>query len=302
MIELRDLPKIDTHFHFFDYSQHGSPIAEGEKAESRLFGDFSPLLVDYGVEDYLADLVGHSVVKMVHEEADWDPNDPIGETRWLQGIADEHGVPHGIVGKADLAAPDLESVLDGQCEFTNFRGIRQCANWDEDADFRLTDRPHLMAEPAWRRGYPLLAKYDLTFDHNVNYHQLSEVAALMREYPEVRSVICHLGFPIRHTPEALEMWRAGIAEAAACPNAFMQISGITLTDHSWTTASIRPLVLEAIDAFGPDRCMFGSNFPVDKLYGSFDRLFSAYYEIVADFSDDEKRAMFYDTPALVYRL
>ena len=302
MIELRELPKIDSHFHFFDYSLHGSPIAEGEKAESRLFGDFLPLLVDYGVEDYLADLAGHNVVKMVHEEADWDLNDPIGETRWLQGIADEHGVPHGIVGKADLASPDLESVLERQCEFANFRGIRQCANWDDDPDFRLTDRPDLMAEPSWRRGYPLLAKYDLTFDHNVNYHQLSEVAALMRAYPEVRGVICHLGFPIRRTPEALEVWRAGIAEVATCPNAFMQISGITLTDHSWTTASIRPFVLEAIDAFGPARCMFGSNFPVDKLYGNFDRLFSAYYEIVADFSDDEKRAMFYDTAALVYRL
>jgi len=82
----------------------------------------------------------------------------------------------------------------------------------------------------------------------------------------------------------------------------LQLSGITLGDHNWTTESIRPFLLEAIEAFAPARCMFGSNFPVDKLYGSFDRLFSAYYEIVADFSDDEKRAMFYDTAALVYRL
>jgi predicted TIM-barrel fold metal-dependent hydrolase len=299
---MKQLPKIDSHFHFFDYSLHDSSVAEGGKAESGLLGDFSPLLVDYVVDDYLADLTGHNVVKMVHEEADWDPDDPIGETRWLQGIADVHGFPHGIVGKADLASPELESVLERQCEFANFRGIRQCANWDDDPGYRLTARPHLMGEAAWRRGYPLLAKYGLTFDHNVNYHQLSEVAALMREVPDVRSVICHLGFPIRRTPEALEVWRRGIAEAAACPNALMKLSGITMTDHDWTTASIRPFFLEAIEAFSPARCMFGSNFPVDKLYGSFDRLFGAYYEIVAEFSDDEKRAMFHDTAATVYRL
>ena len=299
---MKELAKIDSHFHFFDYSLHPSATDGGGKAESALLGDFSPLLVDYGVDDYKADLAGHNVVKMVHEEADWDANDPIGETRWLQGIADQHGLPHGIVGKADLAAADLESVLERQCEFANFRGIRQCANWDDDPGFCLTDRPHLMGEPAWRRGYPLLAKYGLSFDHNVNYHQLSEVAALMREHPDVPAVICHLGFPVHRTPEAIAVWRAGIADVAACPNAVMKLSGITMTDHDWTTDSIRPFFLEGIEAFGPARCMFGSNFPVDKLYGSFDRMMGAYYEIVAEFSDDEKRAMFHDTAAAVYRL
>ena len=299
---IKEIPKIDSHFHFFDYSLHDSNAARIEKAGSTLLGDFTPLLKDYGVADYRTDLAGHNFVKMVHIEADWDPNDPIGETRWLQGIADLHGVPHGIVGKADLAAPDLESVLEQQCAFANFRGIRQGANWDDDPGFCLTDRPHLMGEPAWRRGYPKLAKYGLTFDHNVNFHQLSELAALMREAPDVRCVVCHFGFPIRRTAEALEVWRAGIAEVAACPNAFVKLSGITMTDHDWTTDSIRPFFLESIEAFGPARCMFGSNFPVDKLFGGFDRIFGAYYEIVADFSEDEKRAMFHDTAATFYRL
>ena len=299
---MKEIPKIDSHFHFYDYSLYDSAMAKGGKAESALLGDFSPLLVDYVVEDYRADLAGHNFVKMVHIEGDWGPNDPTGEARWLQGIADEQGMPHGIVGKADLAAPVLESVLEAQCAFANFRGIRQDTNWDDDPGFCLTNRPHLMREPAWRRGYPVLAKYGLSFDHNVNYHQLSELAALMREYPDVHAVVCHLGFPIRRTPEALEVWRAGIAEVAACPNAFIKLSGITMTDHDWTTESIRPFLLEGIEAFGPGRCMFGSNFPVDKLFGSLDRIFGAYYDIVAEFSDDEKRAMFHDAAATFYRL
>ena len=129
MIDLRDLPKIDTHFHFFDYSLHDLPIAEGEKAESALFGDFSPLLVDYGVEDYLADLAGHSVVKMVHEEADWDPNDPSAAGRGVP-FAPLQAISTGIPAAWSVRTADVDG--DGDLDVLSAGAGDHTIEWHEN--------------------------------------------------------------------------------------------------------------------------------------------------------------------------
>ena len=300
---MSDIAIIDSHHHLYDRQRNASPMMQdGTIQHEKLMGESSALLNDYRVEDYLADCTPHGVIKSVHLESDWVAADTVNQTRWLQELADAHGFPHGIVGYADLGAPDIQAVLEGHMQYPNFRGIRQMLFWHTDPDLRMAKSADQMDDPDWRRGYLMLGRLGLAFDHGVNYLQLPMVAALIRDIPEVASVINHVGYPSERNPEAIEVWRAGLREVAAYPSARMKMSGIFMTDHDWTVDSIRPFVLETIEAFGPERCMFGSNFPVDKLYGSFDRLFSAYYEIVADFSDDEKRAMFYDTAALVYRL
>jgi predicted TIM-barrel fold metal-dependent hydrolase len=108
--------------------------------------------------------------------------------------------------------------------------------------------------------------------------------------------------PVDRDAEALSLWRAGLRALAAHPNVWVKISGLGMVDWRWTEDSIRPFVLETIEIFGPDRCMFASNFPVDKLYSSFDVLYDAFKRIVSDFSIDERRKLFSDTALAVHRI
>ena len=300
---MADIEIIDSHHHLYDRQRNASPMMEdGTIVHEKLMGESSALLKDYRVEDYMADCTPHGVIKSVHLESDWVPADTVNQTRWLQELADAHGFPHGIVGYADLAAPDITEVLDGHMQYPNFRGIRQMLFWHDDPDLCMVAGPDEMDDPAWRRGYALLGERGLSFDHGINYLQLDKTVGLLRALPDTPCVINHLGYPSDRGAEAIEVWRAGMTAVAACPSAWMKMSGIFMTDHDWTVASIRPFVLEAIEAFGPARCMFGSNFPVDKLYGGYAEILGAYQEVVKDFSESEQRQLFHDTAARFYRV
>ncbi len=172
----------------------------------------------------------------------------------------------------------------------------------DDPDLCMVESADVMDDPAWRRGYALLGERGLSFDHGINYLQLDRTVALLRALPDTACVINHLGYPSDRGAEAIAVWRAGMREVAAYPSAWMKMSGIFMTDHDWTVDSIRPFVLEAIEAFGPARCMFGSNFPVDKLYGGYAEILGAYQEVVKDFSENEQRQLFHDTAASFYRV
>ena len=294
---------IDSHHHLYDRQRNASPmLQDGTIQHEKLMGESSALLNDYRIEDYMADCTPHGVIKSVHLESDWIAADTVNQTRWLQELADANGFPHGIVGYADLGAPDIQAVLEGHMCYANFRGIRQMLFWHDDPDLRMAASADQMDDPDWRRGYLMLGRLGLTFDHGVNYLQLPMVAALIRDIPEIACVINHVGYPSDRNPEAIEVWRTGLREVAACPSARVKMSGIFMTDHDWTVDSIRPFVLETIEAFGPARCMFGSNFPVDKLYGGYAEILGAYQKVVGDFTEAEKRQLFHDTAASFYRV
>ena len=300
---MNDIPIIDSHHHLYDRANNASPMLEsGVFGHEKLMGESSALLKDYLIADYMADCTRHGVIKSVHLESDWVAADTVNQTRWLQGLADANGFPHGIIGYADLAAPDFAAVLDGHMRYANFRGIRQMLFWHRDPELRMVERADVMDDPAWRRGYALLGERGLTFDHGVNYLQLAQTAALIRDLPDTACVINHHGYPSDRDAAAIEVWRAGLRRVAACPGARMKMSGIFMTDHHWSVDSIRPFVLEAIATFGPERCMFGSNFPVDKLYGGYGEILGAYREVVADFSATEKSHLFHNTAASFYRV
>jgi predicted TIM-barrel fold metal-dependent hydrolase len=135
----------------------------------------------------------------------------------------------------------------------------------------------------------------------VSWEQFDDLAAVARAHPVVL-VLGHAGLPVERSTEYQANWRAGLERVAAVPTAVCKISALGGADPSWTIASLRPWVLGCIDAFGPRRCMFASNWPVDKLFATYDGLLSAYAEIVADFSEAERAALFSETAERVYRI
>jgi predicted TIM-barrel fold metal-dependent hydrolase len=295
------LPIVDPHQHLWDFTRAHYGWLMDRPLPNNPAGDCTPIARPYGIDDYLADTRGWNIVKTVHVDAGADPRDALRETRWLQEIAGARGYPQGIVAYAALENPQVESLLAAHCEHRNVRGIRQIINWHRDP--LKTYTPHdLLHDEAWRRGFALLRQYELSFDLQIYPSQMPAAAALAARNPGTQLVLNHCGMPTDRDEDGLAAWKQGMALLAEQPNVAVKISGLAMIDRAWTPESIRPFVLTAIECFGTDRAMFASNFPVDRLYGSFTRHYNAYDRIVADFSESERRALFGGNAARIYRL
>jgi predicted TIM-barrel fold metal-dependent hydrolase len=292
------LPFIDAHVHLWDLDRISYPWLTPPFSDDGPNGSVEPIAATYLLDDYLADAVGWDVRGIVHIDAGADPAQALDETIWQQAVADQRGMPNAIVAFADLADPDLDGLLEAHAAHPNVRGIRHIVNWH--ADPRRTYGPRDMTgDEAWQRGYALLGKYGLSFDLQAYPGQFPALAKLIERHPEIPVMINHAGMMV---PGEEDAWTAGIAALAAIPHAAIKLSGMGFTRRPFDPVHARGTILAAIDAFGPERVMFASDFPTDKLFGDFDAHLDAYATITADFSDDERRAMFAGNANRLYRL
>jgi predicted TIM-barrel fold metal-dependent hydrolase len=299
---MTDLPVVDAHQHFWDLERNYLPWLCDEEVVPFRYGDYSALRRNYLPRDYLRDAAGHDLIKTVYVETEWDPRDFVGETRWLQEIIADTGLPHAIVAGARLDAPDVEAVLAGHTAFPQVRGIRHKPRAaPSPADVRAGARGS-MGDPAWRRGYALLERYGLSFDLQTPWWHLAEAAALARDFPNTQIILNHTGLPADRTPAGLAGWRRAMRTLAAEPNVAVKISGLGQPGQPWTVAANGPIVRDTIAIFGIDRCMFASNFPVDRLCADFDTIFSGFKTIVADLSQAEQTSLFCANALKFYRL
>lgn len=294
-------PTIDAHHHLWDTRANRYPWLEGEPFDAH-FGNSGMLPRPYLLDDYLADTASQNVVKSVHVEASHDPADPVRETQWLQALADKHGFPHAIVGFADLTQPDVRATLEAHAESANFRGIRMSTMTPAQLREAKGDVRSKMSEPGWREGFRVLGEMGLSFDLQAPAPLMAEAAEVAAAFPDTRILLTHAGLPLDRSGEGMDAWRRGMRLMAGRSNIALKVAGLPMTDWDWTTESLRPVVLEAIDIFGVERSMFGSNFPIDGLHGNFDKLFNAYREIVGGLDEDERRVLFHDNAARFYRI
>lgn len=296
----------------------------------------------YLLDELLADTgSGHNVVSTVFVEcssmyrsAGAEAFKPVGETEFVNGVAamsasGRYGagrVCSGIVSYADLTlGADIGPVLDAHMQASNrFRGIRHAAGWDSSDDVRNshTNPPAgLFGEDSFRKGFAELRKRDLSFDAWLYHTQIHEVTDLARAFPDTTIILDHFGGPLGIGPYAGQreaiytQWRSDLAALAECQNVVAKLGGIVMPINGFgfhnrdTPATSDEIVTatadyhrHAIDCFGADRCMFESNFPVDKQSCSYPVLWNAFKKMVADASDPEKASLFHDTAARVYRL
>lgn len=301
-----DFPIIDAHHHLWDLEANRYPWLQrpAPKPEDLFVGDIRPIQRSYRLADFRADFGDLDVVKSVHLQADYDDRDPLGETRWLQAVADAEGsggFPHAIVAYANLADPDVDRLLAAHAGFANVRGIRQILNTHPQPKYAHVQVEYLR-DPQWERGFARLAAHGLSFDLQLYPHQMAEAAAIVARHTEVPVIINHTGMPIERDDAGRSHWRAELARFAALPHVSIKISGLGMLDHRWTVDSIRPFVLDTLELFGPERCLFASNFPVDKLFSDYAAIWTAFDAITADFSAGERRALFHDNAARVYRI
>jgi predicted TIM-barrel fold metal-dependent hydrolase len=236
----------------------------------------------------------------VHIQANWDAADPVGETRWVQQVADQHGFPHGIVAHTDLSRSNVEAVLEAHCEHANMRGIRHILGHTDDPD--CSKHPDYLSNPVWENGYAALARYGLSFDCQLFPLQMEAMAEIAARHDNIPLVICHTGFPWDRSDQGRALWRRGMAKLAELPHCYAKLSGPGMVMPDWTTDRFAEFIHTTIDLFGPGRCMFASNVPPDALCKTYDEIYQGFYSWAAGYSEEECDALFYSTAAKFYRL
>ncbi len=260
---------------------------------------------------------------------------PVGETEFINGIAaqsasgqyGETRIAAGIVGFANLAlGAAVEPVLQAHIAAApaRFRGIRHAAAFDASPEIRRSHTnppPDLYGSASFREGFSRLSSLDLSFDAWHYHHQIPALIELARAFPATTIILDHLGGPLGIGPyegrraEIFQQWKKDMAELARCANVVVKLGGINMavSGFGWhkrplpptsdeLVAATREYYLHAIDRFGPHRCMFESNFPVDKASCSYAVLWNAFKKIAAGFTDHEKAELFRGTAAKIYRL
>jgi predicted TIM-barrel fold metal-dependent hydrolase len=299
---MKDPAIVDAHQHFWDLERNYLPWLCDEPLIPFRYGDYSAIRRTYLPRHYLRDAAGQNVVKTVHVETEWDPSDPVGETKWLQEIIEREGFPHAIVAQARLDQVAVEEVLAGHCRFPQVRGIRHKPRAAPSPEFVEPGAPGSMGDPAWRRGYALLERSGLSFDLQTPWWHLAEAAALAADFPNTQIILNHTGLPADRSGAGLAAWREAMAALAARPNVAVKISGLGQPGQPWTVEANRGVVLDTIEIFGIERCMFASNFPVDSLVGAFGTIFRGFREIVAGFSRADQSRLFCDNALRLYRI
>ena len=295
-------PIVDAHQHFWDLERNYLPWLCDPQPIPFRYGDYRALRKNYLPADYLRDSARHDVIKTVYVETEWDPADPVGETRWLQKIIEATGFPHAIVAQAHLDRDDVEAVLAGHAAFAQVRGIRHKPRAAEAPDRVQPGAPGSMGDPVWRHGYALLARHGLSFDLQTPWWHLAEAAALARDFPDTQIILNHTGLPSDRSAAGLAGWREAMRTLAAEPNVACKISGLGQPGRPWMVESNGLIVLDTIEIFGVERCMFASNFPVDSLVADFDTIFDGFRTIVAGLGAAEQAALFHDNAVRFYRL
>jgi predicted TIM-barrel fold metal-dependent hydrolase len=297
-----DLPLIDAHQHFWDLDTNYLPWLADEPPIPFRYGCYEALKRNYMPDDYRADTQGLQIVGTVFVETEWDRRFPVAETRWTEALAHREGLPSVMVCHATLDRPDVADVLAQQAASPLVRGVRHKPSAAAAPNEVEPGAPGSMSDPAWRRGYAGLSRHGLSFDLQVPWWHLAEAAALNRDFPETLIILNHAGLPANRSAHGLRAWRAAMAEFAAAPNVAVKLSGLGERGHAWSLARNRPVIDAVIDMFGVERCMFASNFPVDKLVGSFATIFNGFAQATSALGREAQEMLFAGNARRIYRV
>ena len=257
---------IDTHHHLWDptSNKYDWLVAPGHEVFNHV----------YLVDDYINDIKKLNIIKSIHIQAEINKSEIIYETEWLQNISNSNSsintfkFPNAIIGFADFLDSDVEKILEQHLKKVNFKGIRQILNFDKNNKNISHASMDYLKEETWLKNFSLLSKYNLSFDLSILLNQVNDAAKLISNESNTLFIINHTLSPMNVTKNNMEAWLSGIKLLSSFDNVVVKLSGFGEFNSKWTEETIRPLILNTIDNFGVDRCMFGSNFPVDKLLSS----------------------------------
>jgi predicted TIM-barrel fold metal-dependent hydrolase len=287
---------IDAHHHLWDLSAVTYPWLMATGVE-RFFGDPSPIQRDYLLEEFRAGAAAQGVTASVHIQV--GAEDGLAEARWVHEVAQSTADwPMAQVVFCDLTASDLAAQLDAFQALSTVRGVRQIVGRAPGED-AVTGTNGLLDDPRFLQGLREAGARGLSFDLQLIPELMEKTAAVLAQAPDTKVALCHAGSPHDRSPEGLSDWGRRLQALSQLPQVTCKLSGLGMFQHNWTAADFQPIIETCLQQFGPDRCMFGSNFPVDSLYSDYATLFAAHQNSVPDHM---RQQVFHDTAAAFYGL
>jgi predicted TIM-barrel fold metal-dependent hydrolase len=288
---------VDAHHHFWDLSKNYHPWLCDPKPIAFRYGDYSSIQKNYLQQDFLTDSKNYIVQGSVYVETEWDPSDSKGEARYVAELKKKQRLPSVAVMHVRLDDQDAQAKLEFQCEFDFVKSIRHKPKshpkpGQSDAGG--------MANKQWRNGFAALSRLGLHFDLQTPWWHMHEAQELAKDFPHTQIIINHSGLPADRTETGLSEWKKAMQGVSECPNVAIKISGIGVPQQHWTVEANAWIVTTLIEQFGINRCMFASNFPVDKVCASYDEIFSGFEQIVSDFSVTEQDMLFRSNANKIY--
>lgn len=291
---------FDAHHHLWDLSAMRHTWL-AERGVTRFFGNPAPIQKNYHIPDFKTDHGAITVSASVHIQCGVAIEHSIRETLWVEAQAEQYGMVKAIVAFCDLTTTNAQDQLDQHRASSRLRGVRQIVGRDAAEDAKNGTNA-LLENAEFEAGLRTLIDRNLSFDLQLTPPLLPAAAKLFGKVEALPVALCHAGSPQDFSKEAIKSWEAGLKTFAELPNAICKVSGLGMFDQNWTVDSFRERVLRAIDIFGPRRIAFGSNFPVDRLYATYEKTIGAFVTLTEDFTPADRSAMFQKVAAEFYRV
>ncbi|MGJ4949826.1 amidohydrolase family protein [Bradyrhizobium sp. HKCCYLS20291] len=290
---------VDAHHHI--WYQADLPWLVGPM-QPRIFGPYEPIRRDYPIEEYLGDIAGSGVTQSVYVQTNWAKDGFEDEAAWVQRTAEQHGFPHAIVAYADMTVDDARPQFDRLARYSLVRGVRMQLHWHENPLYRFAASPDLRSDPSIRANIARLADYGWSFDLQVFAGQMAGAADMAESCPSVTFILQHAGMLEDLSAAGRDEWRAGMQRLAACRNVVSKLSGLGTFIRRNDPAHVAGIVRETIGLFGAERCLFGSNFPIEKLWTDYRTLVAGYEAAIRDLDVSARAQVMGETARRVYRL
>lgn len=292
-------PIIDAHHHI--WPQTDLPWLNGPM-QPRIFGPYQSIMRDYLIDEYRNDCASSGVTRSVYVQANWAPDRFEDEVAWVQRVGEEHGLVSGIVGYADMTVDDVRPQLDRLARYPLMRGIRQQLHWHENPMYAFAKVPDLALDERVQRNIAHLSDYQWSFDLQVFAAQMHGATKLAAACPDVTFILQHAGM-LEDTSEASwALWRTNMQRLASQPNVVTKLSAFGTFLHRNDPVFIADMITETVKIFGVERCVYGSNFPIEKIWTDYASLLSAFLAGSASLGISAQRKIFNDNAARLYRL
>lgn len=290
---------IDAHHHIWE--QRDLPWLLGPE-QPRIFGSYGAIRRDYLMDEYLNDVRSSGISKSVYVQANWAPANALGEVAWVENAFDKVGWKGAIVAFADFSVTDVRPQLDALSQYKSIRGIRQQYHWHDNPAYRFAPDAKQLISNNVMANLRHLSDYNWAFDLQIFEPQMDDASKLIQHCPKVNFILQHSGMLEDQSSVGIAKWEQGLRRLASNPNAFNKLSGLGTFIHRNDPYFISKTVHKMVEIFGAERCMFGSNFPIEKIWTTYGQLFDAYKAAASNLTSEQQNAIFSDTASRIYRL
>lgn len=290
---------VDAHHHI--WLRDRTPWLQGPTVP-RIFGDYTPIKRDYTVEEFAADSAPHGVTQSVYVQVNVAPGDEVWEAAWARAEGKRLGLVQAVTAFCDLADPAAGDVLDQLLATDGVRSIRQQMHWHEQPLYRFQSDPARFLAPDWQAGLREVGRRGLHFELQVFPEQAEAALRLVDAHPDTRFVLLHAGVPWDHSAAGRARWLGALRQIARRDNVMTKLSAFGTFARACEPQAWAEVIRPTVDLFGPARCIWGSNFPIEKLWTTYGALVAAVRGALDVYTGAEQAAMLGGNARAFYRI